>query len=190
MKNKNVSTLNVILTLLILVQTIIIGFLYIKNKKISQNQIIFSAGEPLPALELLNLDNTPQETDTFAEGVTVLFIFKTPCSACNSNLGSWNKITKFFGNRIKVMGIIPDGDPAAFQLVDEKRVNFSLYVPADQNTLREQLRLRLNIAQTMVVVDNKVMTSKIGILSPEDLQSLVFGLKKIISSSGKNISKP
>lgn len=182
MTDKKISRSSVILTLIVLVCLIVIGFQAVKIKRLENNRFTFAPGESLPNLELLSLDNTPFKAADLAQGVTLLYCFKIPCSACNSNLNSWNNIANFFGDRIKAVGIIPDGDPAALQLVEEKKISFPLYVPVDKMMLKKKMRLKMNTAQTIIVHNNKVMMIKLGDLSLDDLNDLVLTIKKIISS--------
>jgi peroxiredoxin len=183
LREKRISILNVILTLLVLVCITIIGFQAVRIKKLKASLFTFDQGDTLPRLELDNLGNNPPDTSGYSQGVTVLLIFKTPCSSCNANLNSWNNLAKFFGDRIKVFGIIPDGDPTAFQLIDEKKVIFPLYIPADKEDFKRKMRLKLNMAQTIVVKNNKIRAIKIGDLAAGDLKSLLSTIKALISTS-------
>jgi peroxiredoxin len=181
--DNRISTRNVIMTLLVLVCITVIGFQAVQIKKLKASLFTFDHGDTLPQLELQNLDNNPPDSSGFSQGISVLLIFKTPCSSCNANLNSWNNLAKFFGDRINVLGIIPDGDPAAFRLIEEQKVNFPLYMPQNKDAFSRKMRLKLNMAQTIVVHNNKVKAIKIGALSAEDLNFLVSTIKTLISTS-------
>jgi peroxiredoxin len=180
MKKRNVSVLNVILVIIILVLLTVIGFQFVENKYLRANSFSLYPGESLPQLDLITLENEPLDKSIFSDGVVLFMCFEVPCAKCNKNLTSWMNLTQYFGDKIKVVGIIPDGDPKAFQLIEERQVTFPLYLPGDQKTLRQQMRLRGKRAQTIVVYKNKVKAVKIGILSRDDVNYLRETIQELL----------
>ncbi len=182
MKNKRVSVVNVILVILLLASTIFIGSLLVTIERLEGSLFSLALGEKLPELKLVALDNTNLNTSSFSQGVSVLFCFKIPCSSCNSNLSSWNNLAGYFGDRIRVIGIIPDGASEAFQLQEGKRVNYPLCMPVDREAFARQMRLKINMAQTIVIYNNEVIAVKFGTLSGDDLKSLVSTIEALIKN--------
>ena len=130
---------NIALTLIIFILAAVTGILYTKVKRLERNQLTFTPGETLPGLELLNLDNFPlRHRNVIIRRLPSYLFLKPRVLPVTLICRPGTKIAKYFGNRINIMGIIPDGDPAAFQLMDEKKVRFSLYAPADEGRIAEK----------------------------------------------------
>jgi peroxiredoxin len=181
--DKKATLKDTILIIIILVSFIIIGIQAIKIKELNEKRFSLVPGETLPAIELINQDNKPLNSSVFSQGITVLLCFKVPCTSCNTNVSSWNNLVDYFGARIKVVGIIPDADPAGFRLLEEKKINFSLYLPVDKNSFSRKMHLNNNMAQTIVVFRNKVKLIKIGTLSMEDLKTVKSFIKELVIST-------
>lgn len=183
MKGKKISTLNVLLVLIILAASVTIGLLMVKLKSLESSLFSLAYGESFPDLELYSVDSTKKVLSKYSKGVLVVFCFQIPCSECNSNIGGWTSIAQFFGEKIYIIGIVPDGNAAAFQLEEEKRVNFPICIPGEPKTFARKFRLKSNIAQTIVFFDNKVKMVKIGELTREDLNELISEIKNMLKTS-------
>ncbi len=128
-----------------------------------------------PGSSIPDLDLTPINPQSAIErkNTKLFFIFKSPCSACNANLAAWKRLTQYLGKKIEISGIILDGSMEAQRLMDEKSVNFQLYVPENIESFKEQMHIRLNMAQTIIAADNKVKLIRLGTLNFTDIEGII-----------------
>lgn len=182
MTDKKISKSCVVLTLIVLVCLAVIGFQAVEIKQLESSQFTFSPGESFPKLELLNLDNTPFIAADISQGVTLIYCFKAPYSACNSNLNTWNRIAQYFKGRVNILGIITNGNMEAAQQLESRKVDFQIFLPVNEKSFKRKIRLIYNIAQTIIIHDNKVISVKPGTLTENDLKSVLSIIKTKISS--------
>jgi peroxiredoxin len=167
-----VSTIEIVLISTAIVAVLISGILFIKSRIIRSESHSLAVGDTIPQLELITIDNEPFDQSIFEKGFVLVFCFEVPCAKCNKNLNYWINLAQYFNGRIKTVGIIPDGDPEAFRLMEDRKINFPLYLPSDQNSLRKRMRLKTRRAQTIVVFNKKIKAVKVGILTLDDLKFL------------------
>lgn len=180
MAKKKVSVINVLLTLIVIVLSFIVGIQAVKIEELERNAINLIPGESIGNLKLITQDNIFLDNSVFMEGAAIIFCFETPCASCNPNLNAWQNLARFFGKEVSAFGVILDDDPLAVDTLRAKKVNFPLYLPVDREVFRRKMRLRTNMAQTIVVYKNKVKTVKLGNLTPEDLKFLINTVKRCI----------
>ena len=181
MKNKRVTKLSMVLMVIIMGLVSYIGFLKIEIRKLRNNISSLAIGYVLPKLNLVSLDNSPIDQVNISEGVTILLIFKSPCSACNANLSSWKNIARFFRTKVNILGIVRSGNQDAAKLLEIKDLNFPLFMPIDDETFNKQLHIKSNHAQTIIIHNNKIKLMKTGQLSGADLDTVVTTIKKLIA---------
>lgn len=182
-KKEKISFLTAFLVLAFFGLVVVIGLQYIKNKRFEESYFSLVPGETLPALDLISLDNIRVNLSEI-KGPLALIIFKTPCTTCNANLNVWKNLAQYFGERVNMMGIISDGDTkAAAEFIGDKVANFKIYMPMDKEAFKKQMRLKLNMAQTIIVYNNKVREVKLGVLSADDLNALIAAFKKIVAAT-------
>lgn len=173
----------VLITILIVTNTIcimIIGFQNLLIKNLEKNTVSLAPGTSIPDLELI-----PVKQLSSAESIRIklIYVFETPCSACNTNLNAWKRLSQYFEDKIEVVGIILDGRSEAERLMNEESINFQLYVPENINSFKERMHIRLNMAQTIIALDEKVMLTRIGNLSFNDIDEIIMFIKEALKGA-------
>jgi hypothetical protein len=182
MLKKKVSIFTIIPTVMLLGAFALIGIQALKIQELKNNLFSLIPDEKVPKLELVSLENNLLDKSTFSSGAKVLLVFKTPCSVCNPNLNTWNRIAQYFKGKVDVLGIITDGDMEAAQQLESKKVDFQIFLPINEKSFKRKMRLNYNIAQTIVIHDNKVLSVTLGTLADIDLKSILSIIKSKISS--------
>ena len=177
MENKKVSVIAV-LSSIILICIVIIGFQYLRIKQLEGNAISLAYGGSLPDLKLTPLSNSNHHK---SKKIKLIFIFKSPCSSCNANLNTWKNFSRYFGDKVEVLGIILDGRMEAERLNDEQGVDFQLYLPENVASFKNKMHIKLNMAQTIIVSDDKVVSSHMGILSYQQIEEIMKRIDDILT---------
>lgn len=172
MKDQKVSALTMVLTAIILVALVVIALQYLQIKRLKNEKQGLSVGDTLPALDLISMDNTHWDYNSLFYGVTLFISFKAPCTACNPDISTFVNLKKYYGNKINILGVIPDGNQTGFQLQTEGKVNFPLYIPIEPREFRQKIRLLNNTEQIFLLDKNKIISVKSGLLSDDDVREL------------------
>lgn len=163
---------------------IIIGFQVDTIRNLEKNMISLAPGTALPELELAPVSQlTSQLTISETKRVKLIFIFQSPCSACNANLNAWKKLALYFEGKIDIRGIVLDGEMEAQRLLEKEPLHFELYVPEYSRHFREQMHIKLNMAQTIVASDDKIVFLRLGNLSYEDIDELIRLIKTALKKA-------
>lgn len=172
---KGAIALLVVLGLVIVVETSIIvrQTTYINHLK--KNVPYLMEGEEVTSFDLTGLDNQPAGIDQLRdEKVSLIFIFEQPCTSCNKNLMPWKKMAKMAANQtIPTFGIVLDEPANVLNAFKNNSSGFPVYVPNDPTAFIEQFRVRLPMAQTIILKGRKVIRVKFGNLGSDDFLSLV-----------------
>ncbi|MCP4213165.1 MAG: redoxin domain-containing protein, partial [bacterium] len=122
-------------------------------------------GETIEHLDLIGADGRNINAASLEKNTHILVIFDTPCSKCNKNLPIWNKLAVLSkGTDVKVHGIVPDEPGKAVKFAETKAAIFDIYSPVDLETFRADLRVRINLPQTIVYQDGKIKYISLGLL--------------------------
>lgn len=156
---------------------LIIGFQNLIIKNLGKNTISLVPGTSLPILELVPVKQLSTTQSTEGKRIKLIFVFKSPCAACNTNLNAWKRLAQYFKDQIEVSGIILDGRSEAQKLMDKEPVNFQLYVPGNIRAFKEKMHIRLNMAHTIIASDKKVMLTRIGNLEFSDIEEILMLIK-------------
>ncbi|MGD2085748.1 MAG: hypothetical protein PVH61_06135 [Candidatus Aminicenantes bacterium] len=70
-----------------------------------------------------------------------------------------------------------------FELVDKARLHFKVFVPNDPSKFKKALRYKLNMAQTILVVDGKVDSIKIGEMDGDSFTEILRKVKRILKKN-------
>lgn len=178
--NKKAVILITILISTNLICLIIIGVQNFIIKNMEKKMVSLTPGASLPDLELTSVK---QLSSTESKRIKLIFVFKSPCSACNANLNAWKRLAQYFEDKIEVRGIILDGRFEAERLMDEKSVNFQLYVPGNIGSFKKKMHIKLNMAQTIIASDNKVILSRIGNLQFNDIEEIIMRIKETLKGA-------
>ncbi len=179
MKNKS----NYLIAVLIVTNIICLILIVIQNRTIDNlemNTVSLAPGISLPPLDLSPIN---QPTEAESKKIKLIFIFKSPCSACNANLSAWKRLAGYFEKKIDTLGIVLDGNFEAQRLMDDASVDFKLYVPEDVDRFKEKMHIKLNMAQTIIVLDNKVIYVRLGTLKHTDIEGILKTIKETLKSA-------
>jgi hypothetical protein len=159
---------------------VIIGFQHTIIKNLKKNTVSMVPCTSIPDMELTPINH---QSATQSKKIKLIFIFKSPCSACNANLTAWKRLTQYFREDIEIRGIILDGKMEAQRLLDERSVNFQLYVPENIESFKEKMNIRLNMAQTIIVSDNKIVSIRLGTLKYTDIEGMVKTIEESLKET-------
>lgn len=181
MRIKNVIIL--IFLALLTVETTIIVKQDLQIKYLKKKIPVLIEGEKLKYFDLVDaetriIDNKILEKYPYS----ILFIFENPCSPCNDNIVYWKKIKKFINNKIPIYGIIPDYYEKMVDFSNTGGMNFSVYAPVNKNKFINELKLKFNFAETLLLKRNKIEYIRIGKIDNDEFTGLLLKIKKIIKN--------
>jgi hypothetical protein len=159
---------------------IIIGIQQSIIKNMGKNMVYPVPGISIPDIELTPINHQPPNQN---KKIKLIFIFKSPSSACNANLTAWKRLTQYFREDIEIRGIILDGKIEAQRLIDEKSVNFQLYVPEDIETFKKKMHINMNMAQTILVSDNKIISIHLGTLKYTHIERMINTIEESLKET-------
>jgi hypothetical protein len=136
-------------------------------------------GEKLGELNLIDLKGQIF-INTFLEDkdITLLYIFSRPCSICNKNINQWNKIVKILKGQINVLGIISDSSSEDLEpFRNENRFGYKIYTTVDSTKFKNDFRIILPYAQTLIFKNNVLKKTYIGELSGEQTIQIIEYIK-------------
>jgi len=120
----------------------------------------------------VNVDST--YLNTTDDRLKVIFIFESPCSACNKNLTFWKRMVSQ-GKRekdIDVFGIIMGSSEELMNAANLNFANFDLYCPIDIEQFKKSLHLKINLPQTILYKNKQVIYIKLGMLLLSDFHEI------------------
>lgn len=154
-----------------------------KEKNVLKSQLPYLVkGETITYFDVIGTESNKVNAAKLNESyISLVFIFEQPCSHCDLNLAIWNRIANILKCNAAVFGIIP-GEPAQmFELQEKARLNFKIFVPDDLPKFKEEMRIKTNMAQTILYVNKKVEFVKFGNLDGNDFTTIVRKAKEIIN---------
>jgi hypothetical protein len=146
-----------------------------ENKKIKDELPYFMPGERINYFDLISMDNNAVDVSVLknSKKPSLIFIFTTPCSPCNKNIVFWNKLAEIMKDRVSIYGIILDDVSQAYSFSESSKSNFGIYVPKRIDEFKNNMRLKLNIEQTIICEANKVKFAYIGVLDINELSKFL-----------------
>ncbi len=138
-------------------------------------------GEAVPAGSFMNDQNQPVYLREQSDKPILLFIFERPCSTCTPSITFWMKLSELASKRAHIMGIIQDR-VEMIRIAGTKRFPFQLISPVDGDEFVRTWRLRLNLAQTIILNGNRVEYVRLGNLGGADMQEI---MRKLHEWEGK-----
>lgn len=171
------------LLLMIAIEAVII-FKFIRQNELLKNSLIsIVPGEKISYFELISSNGEEVNVSNLKRNqISALFIFEQPCSPCNQNIEFWQRLSRIFKDKIKIYGIIIDESIEALNFVEEKNLNFAVYIPKNKKKFIDVFRLKTAWAQTILYCD-KADYIKLGNLQFEDFIWLSKKIKRTIEAS-------
>jgi len=151
-----------------------------ENTQLRESLPSLCTGDRIDYFMLTGTDGSAVDTrdiDTDDGKTFIIFIFESPCSSCNKSIPVWNKITSEAGNNSRVFGIISEGREKAAEFSESGVAKFNLFTPLDRQDFLKRLNIRINLPQTIVYRNGKIIFIRLGELQLDDY----LQIKKIIS---------
>lgn len=175
-----------VLISLIIVETYVIIKQQIKIKRIEENLPVLLKGEPIKYFDLYGIDDHKINSSILSgKEYNVIFIFDQPCSICTQNIAFWKKIKKFMGNKIPVYGVVLSEYENMVNYAKQGMLNFDIYFPIDREKFIENFRLKMNLAQTIILNKNKVLYIHQGTLNAKSFSYILSQLKNLVNGRMK-----
>jgi hypothetical protein len=165
-----------ILILALAAASIIIIIQHHKIKTIDKqtNPYFLEQGESISYFDLVGKDNEKINVSKLKNNRRkVIFIFKTPCAHCNGNILYWNRMAKILGKDVDIYGIIPGDRALMIELYRMARLYFKLYVPVDAEKFKQKMKVSMNLGNTILYYDNRVIMNISGDLDGESYTALL-----------------
>ena len=97
----------------------------------------------------------------------------------NSNVMLWKKIARLLRNDARIYGIVLTSYQDMLNFSAEAKLGFPLFCPQDLKIFLQKMRIRLNLAQTVVCVNGKIKKVKFGKLGGEDYLEILKNSKRL-----------
>jgi len=167
----------VLLSMVIIILSIIL-YSTIKSRKELINELpSLRIGDTVDKVKLISEEVTSiKEFKLSTLGMAAIFIFSKPCTPCNKNIPFWRRISAL--KRAEVFGIIPDKVTGMVNLSGTLQVNFRLYCPENIERFEKKFRVKLDLAQTLLLERGKVIYIKLGQLTTQDYFEIAKKLNK------------
>jgi hypothetical protein len=180
MKVKAVNYVLIMLAILIL-----FGFTVFKlvrvNEQTKAKIPYLVTGERIEYFNLIGEDAAQIDASVFrSDRPALIFIFSRPCNPCQKNFKYWEKMKEILGDRVDFYGIILEGTALAFEFSKKANLNFKIYIPEDVDRFIQAMRIKLNLAQTILYTKNGVKYLKLGDLEGEESVNIINMAKKLI----------
>lgn len=175
MKRRIFSHAGILIIFLLLA---LMGTVMLYEKRLSRTRASLPAlmvGDKVPKLPLT--DGTGRFYSTgYLRKTGLIFIFRRPCSPCNTNYNLWRQMSRILRKRapeVKIRGIVLNGKEGLQQFEDSGSPGFPVCAPVEIQTFIRRFRIRLNLAQTLLVHHGRVRRLRIGELKGEDYRHFI-----------------
>ncbi len=173
---KGIFILAILLAMVVVTEAAIILFQQ-KRIDILENAIPYLIpGEEPANFDLIGMDNQTVSAERLEKNdLSVIFVFERPCNACNKNINYWKKFSGLLKSapKVEVFGVVLDNYEDAFNFAQRAGLDFNLYVPRDPRVFVDAFKVRLNLAQTIILEGKKVVAVKVGNLQGRELKELM-----------------
>lgn len=171
--------------LIILAIVTLFGFalfkLYQLNEQTKAQLPYLITGERIEYFDLIGEDALRINTSVFLnDRPAMIFIFSRPCNPCQKNFQYWRKMKEILGDRVDFYVIIMESASSAFDFSEKTNLNFKIYVPEDVNRFIQSMRIKLNLAQTILYTKNEVKYLKLGDLEGNESVNIINMAKEMI----------
>jgi hypothetical protein len=176
-KKFHTTVLFLLISLLILAVFVIL----MQKRQIShlkRSLVTVTIGERIEYFDMIGTDNQQVDASVLNNGkISMIVIFKQRCASCNRNVTLWKRMATILKDEVNIYGIWLGDHSEILDFQERAKLGFNLYSPLDEERLKEELRLNLNLAQTIVYMDNKVSMVRIGSLEGTDYTTILKRIK-------------
>lgn len=168
------------MVILLIAVVIFLGLLLYLNmqskEKIADELVNLQVDESIDEMVLISEDGTTVKRFKMSTyEMSAVFIFSRPCSPCNKNIPFWRRIASL--KKADILGIIVEDATKMANFAESMDLNFKLYCPEDISKFKENLRLKFDLAQTLLLRQGKIIYVKVGELTPQDYFEIASKLK-------------
>ena len=89
-------------------------------------------------------------------------------------------MTRLLQDKADIYGIILENASNAFGFAEEAKLNFNIYIPQDPAAFSEALRLKMNMAQTIIYHGGGVTKLKMGDLNGKEAADMIKTVRSLI----------
>ena len=152
-----------------------------EHRKIAANMLwdltAMGVGTELPAVDLLDTAGKMLPSDKLFNGRTCLMVTRPGNSFGGQELAALAQLQAEYGSVVHFIGIALDRPPKelATWLRTQPKLNWPWYVPADQQHLLDELRIRN--APVLFMLDGNLLTASPGPLPSQGLVNLLHAIR-------------
>lgn len=159
-----------------------------ENKSLKSHLHSLIPGEPIKHFDLISTLYESKTTSSYNNsGLSLIFIFERPCTPCNKSLTLWKRLARILEGKVEIYGIVLSDYSEAQRFSQNPGIKFNIYIPVDEFKFRQEYRLNLPFAQTLLVYEGKVQYIKLGNLKGEDFTELLQRIKELRKGVNESI---
>lgn len=178
MGKERLTKLFTVLSLLVAVY--MVSQSYLKEIRLKESMPFLTEGEEIEYFRLVDTEDKEITETDLQNGPALLYIFRMPCSTCNSNFKYWNRMSKILKkHNILSYGIIPGNASEMFTLAESRTVFFRLCTPCDLGKFKEAFRLKTDLSQTLLIDKGEVHKIKPAHLNGKTFRAFINEAKKL-----------
>lgn len=184
-----VDTGSIILILTIVIAITFLGYKTIENNRLKSESLSLNSkiremsgelagpptlqlGDIVPVIEAKNLRGEVRNVKYAEASKTLLFIFSTECSACDSQLPRWNALTEKLGAKMfQVAGLAVNNPATVSENFKNKEIKIEVIIPNDFAIQRSFRAVALPLT-VLVSAKGRVEWFSYGVLNDTDLQKI------------------
>lgn len=187
MDSKKRSTIKTVVIAVAIVLVLVFGLLYRdlleENRQLKKATSGITEGRGIPYFELVGLDEKFVGKEMLnSKKPTCIFFHPANCALCSPNMVFWRLIHKSEKDRYKAIGVVLSGDSDAFELNDNKKIDYDIFVPDKPAQFKQSLNITDNLARTVVVHEGVVKKIFLGPLSGEQYTEVMRLLVRLSKS--------
>lgn len=180
-KNFRIKKIYVLLftVCLLLTFSLLLNFVLYKKNYLLKNSLPYLVpGEKINYFDLIGEDGETINKSILKNKISLIFIYKHPCLACNKNSILWRRLATVGGNEINLFGIAQVDLSGLVEFAENSQLNYKLYAPENIDLFKKKMRMKLNTPQTILYY-NKVQEIFLGVLTGDDYTNILKKLKQI-----------
>ncbi|MCB1037386.1 MAG: TlpA family protein disulfide reductase [Acidobacteria bacterium] len=149
-----------------------------------EERLPWEAGEAIEPFPVAELDGTPTLAPSAArdDHEELLFFFTTTCPACKENQKQWKELHRRLGDQVQVVGVSLDPTEPSVAYREAMELPYRVVTVADRQAFAQEHELSAVPLTVHLGADGKVLHTRIGILSDQDVTD-ILARSRVASSS-------
>ncbi|MCK4764603.1 MAG: redoxin domain-containing protein [Candidatus Aminicenantes bacterium] len=180
------NTLTIVLVVVVILLSILLIGTALQNKKLRTTLPYLVPGEKIKYFDVTGANEELVKAEVLTKApLSLIFIFNRKCSTCDGNILYWNRMAKLVKkDNVKIYGIILPGPTEMFNFKEKAKVSFDLFTPENREKFKNRFRIKINLAQTILCVGDKVGLIKLGQLGGDDYNLFLTTIKNFNNKKG------